>query len=106
MKGILLENSHCHVYIVLIFIMSVCRYVILHKIFLKWFRKSMFKHIFVHSIPQETSFHFDSTIAKLYSSLGRYELTLCSYIVGISFYFKVGKEKCRLLTALNFINES
>ena len=52
----------------------------------------MFKHIFVDSIPQQTSFHFDSTIAKLYSSSGRYELTLCSYIVGISFYFIVREE--------------
>ena len=55
----------------------------------------MFKQIFVDSITQQTSFHFDSTIAKLYSSLGRYELTLCSYIVGISFYFIVGEENCR-----------
>ena len=59
----------------------------------------MFKHIFVDFIPQQTSFHFDNTIAKLYSSLGRYELTLCSYIVGISFYFVVGEENCRALPA-------
>ena len=66
----------------------------------------MFEHIFVDSIPQQTSFHFDSTIAKLYSSLGRYELTLCSYIIGISFYFIDGEENCRALPAYNFIHES
>ena len=76
----------------LIFSRLVCRHVKLHKFIFKWFRKSMFNHIFVNSIPQQTSFHFDNTIAKLYSSLGRYELTLCSYIVGISFYFIVGEE--------------
>ena len=94
MKRILFENSHhCHLYIALMF------NVILHKIIFKWFRKSMFNHIFVDSIPQLTSFHFDSTIAKLYSSLGHYELTLCSYIVGISFCFIVGKENYRALPA-------
>ena len=55
----------------------------------------MFKHIFVNSIPQQSSFHFDSTIAKLYSSLVGYELTPCSYTVGISFYFIVGEGNCR-----------
>ena len=96
MKGILFENSHHrHLYIVLIVSNLVCRYVILYMIILKRIRKSMSKHIFVNFIPQQTSFHFDSTIAELYSSLGRYELTLCSYIVDISFYLIVGEGYCR-----------
>ena len=42
----------------------------------------MFQHIFVNSIPQH--FHLDSTIAKPYSSLGRYinaqSITIRSYM--------------------------
>ena len=45
-------------------------------------------------------------MAELYSTLGRYKLTLCSYIIGIYFYCSVRDENFRAVTTYNFINES
>ena len=78
----------------------VRRYIIPHTTILELFGKSIFKHVFVNFIPQNTSFYFDSTIAELHSSIGRYKLilnikTVFPYL-GIPM-FKIRRSRDRLI---------